>query len=329
MARKIVIGIHGIGNKPPAPLLRKWWLKSIQDGFRAAGRPGTPFDFELAYWADILHPVALDPSVKDRKHPLYIKRPYVPDPRKPGNWQPSIKRKSMLDKIEERLDKIFFEDHIFINYEKIADLIIRRLFKDLDIYYHREVTDSKGVMMPAREVIRDRLVSMNERHWKKKIMLIAHSGGGIVAFDVLASYLPDVEIDTFITMGTPLGLPVIIKRTADGAGYEAADGYHIRTPENITGSWYNFSDLKDKVAMNYNLADDYGKNSHGVGPFDIIVDNTYEYNLHKHPHKCYGYLRAPEVSEFLYDFITSGGKNQMAGLFDSIVGFIDKISGRG
>ena len=39
-------------------------------------------------------------------------------------------------------------------------------------------------------------------------------------------------------------------------------------------------------------------------------------------------MRTPEVGEFLYDFITAGGKNPMAGVFDSIIGFIDRISGR-
>jgi len=29
---KIIIGIHGIGNKPPEDILRNWWLDSILEG---------------------------------------------------------------------------------------------------------------------------------------------------------------------------------------------------------------------------------------------------------------------------------------------------------
>ena len=33
--------------------------------------------------------------------------------------------------------------------------------------------------------------------------------GSIVAYDVMTQYAPDVSIDTFVTIGSPLGLPII------------------------------------------------------------------------------------------------------------------------
>ena len=57
---KIIIGIHGLGNKPPKPALEKWWIQAITDGLKFNKYPETKFDFELVYWADILHPDPID-----------------------------------------------------------------------------------------------------------------------------------------------------------------------------------------------------------------------------------------------------------------------------
>ena len=35
--KKIIIGVHGLGNKPPADVLEKWWAASIQEGLAAIG----------------------------------------------------------------------------------------------------------------------------------------------------------------------------------------------------------------------------------------------------------------------------------------------------
>jgi hypothetical protein len=80
----------------------------------------------------------------------------------------------------------------------------------------------------------------------------------------------------------------------------------LQVPENITNCWYNLSDLRDRVAINYNLADDYDPNSAGLSIIDKQVSNTYEYDGVSNPHKSYGYLRTPEMSEIIYDFYRRG-----------------------
>ena len=52
---KVIIGIHGLGNKPPKPLLKKWWKASIDEGLQKAGKTDLKYQFEMVYWADILH----------------------------------------------------------------------------------------------------------------------------------------------------------------------------------------------------------------------------------------------------------------------------------
>ena len=61
--------------------------------------------------------------------------------------------------------------------------------------------------------------------------------------------------------------------------------------------------LEDKVALNYNLGDDYRANKKGVKPVDMQVVNDYEINGKRNPHKSYGYLRVPEMAETIHHFL--------------------------
>jgi hypothetical protein len=65
---KIIIGIHGLGNKPPKDLCEKWWKKSLREGLNSIGRKYFNFNFELVYWADILHPTPLNPNEKKKNN---------------------------------------------------------------------------------------------------------------------------------------------------------------------------------------------------------------------------------------------------------------------
>ena len=75
---RIVIGIHGLGNKPPAALLEDWWYKALREGLYRIGHPGIHFRFEMVYWADILHDLPLNPSAVDKEDALYLADPYIP-----------------------------------------------------------------------------------------------------------------------------------------------------------------------------------------------------------------------------------------------------------
>jgi len=78
---------------------------------------------------------------------------------------------------------------------------------------------------------------------------------------------------------------------------------HGRKPVGIY--WYNLSDLRDKIAVNYKLEDDFKENARHVRPEDMIVVNNYEYGGEKNPHKSFGYLRTPEVTGIIEAFLES------------------------
>jgi hypothetical protein len=303
ISKNIIIGIHGLANKPSMGLLEKWWIKSIREGLAYIGHPGTSFTFQLVYWADLLHEVPLDPHVKNTKSPSYMDDPYTPgDPSAYKNFTPSKIKKKLLDTAGREIDKLFFERNNLINFDKLAGLVIKNLYKDLDFYYNRDSVVSRFKGQRVRDAIRMRLAQTLDKYRKKRILLIAHSMGTIIAYDVLTRTTPDVRIDTLVTVGSPLGLPFIIKKIYDEQGKDCKVEKQAITPENILRKWYNFSDLDDPVAIIYQLAGDFKKNSRGVAPEDSIVFNNYEYGGKRDAHKLYGYLRTPEVAGVIRDF---------------------------
>lgn len=301
--RKIIIGIHGLENKPSRDLLERWWRDSIKEGLARIGKPLRRFNFELVYWADYFYERPQDPSVTDRKSPYFLDDPYIASEKPAYDFKPSAIRKKVLDFLEKQLDNFFFDEKRGTRFEKITNFIVRKLFRDLDVYYHKNCVTARYASLKAREAIRNELAKALRKHRRKKIMLVAHSMGTIISYDVLSHMVPDVKIDTFITIGSPLGLPIIMKKIFEERGMAFRKDASAPSPENISLRWLNFSDLRDPVAANYNLSDDFSPNSRGVGPVDCLIENDYVFEKKSHPHKLYGYLRVPPVSWAIYNFL--------------------------
>ena len=301
--QKIIIGIHGLGNKPARRLLKAWWQKAICEGLERIGCH-LKFKLEFVYWAHFLHSDPQKLREKDKKSPLYIEYPYRPAPVQQVQSDSGKIKKRVLDSIEGFMDKLFLSGFRLLNLDAIADRFIRKKVKDLYLYYRPDNVPETEMGLHARSIIRKELSSVLKTHRKKQIMLVAHSMGSIVAYDVLTTEVPEIKIHTFVTMGSPLGLPAVMKKIIVEQNLDLKNEKKVPVPENVAKAWFNFSDLKDNVAMNYNLSDDYKENSHGVGPVDFVVKNDYEINGKKNPHKSYGYLRAPEFSDIVYKFLT-------------------------
>jgi hypothetical protein len=209
----------------------------------------------------------------------------------------------VLDYLEKQLDKLLLNEDSSINFSVITDLIIHHFFNDLEIYYTKKEGDDTETGSPVKFSIRDQLIQTLKEHKKKDIMLIAHSMGSIIAYDVLSQNESDFEIDTLVTIGSPLGIPVIMKKIMAEQKIELDESGKLRTPDNIRSKWHNFSDLDDKVALSYDLGDDYGSNINQVRPIDQIVYNNYEIRGERNPHKAFGYLRTPQVSRVIHGFL--------------------------
>lgn len=300
--KTLILGIHGLGNKPPHPKLKLWWKKSILEGLRKV--PGAPrkFHFEMVYWADIMYPLPLDPRIKDPDHELHIEEPYIaePIPTPTIRYTPWHLMKLTYDRLKEIL---FLSKNGLANYRLPFNFVVKKSFKDLAAYYDEEQSKAEFLdQLPVKQLIRNRLRRFLYKNRNKRILIVAHSMGSIITYDVLLLLQNIYDIDTFVSMGSPMGLPLLRENIARDHQLTYEEGDLLPTPENI-GQWFNLSDKEDHFAVFDKLAEFYAPNSKQVAPTDLLINNDYKAWVTGNAHKSFGYLRTPEMGKIMADFL--------------------------
>ena len=299
---KVIIAIHGLRNKPPKELLEKWGLEAIKEGFRSEGYRVNLPKFELVYWADILYDKPLSPDEKNPESPYYIDEPYRPAPENRIVISYRFRRK-IVRLLKKVIYKIMLKKDFELRYPFLSKTFIHNNFKDLEVYFAENCDKINSKDCQLRDQINQRLIDVLKKYQNYEILLIAHSMGSIIAFDVLSFIMKDAKVHTLITIGSPLGAPFVLSRIAEYSKKENNGIIKLQTPETVYKHWYNFSDIRDSIAMDYKLAEEFDANSKGVKVVDKLVVNTYSYKKKINPHKSYGYLRTPELIAVLKEFI--------------------------
>ncbi len=302
---KIIIGIHGLGNKPPKYLLEEWWRLAINEGLKKIKSHFVQYDFELVYWADSLHPDPLNPYEDDENSKLYLSERYEPAT-KTKKVKSNGFKENFINFFKKQRDKILFNETLHVKFPFLTDLIIKHFFKDLDIYLTQKCVEENKSDCLAKDIIRDNLADILQKHKEKEILLIAHSMGTIVAYEVLIDVEDEVKIDSLITIGSPLGVPFIFEKLKNDKSVVPGEKSKLRTPDNILTEWKNLADLDDKIARSADMSKLFKRNSHNIAPVMEVVENDYESEGIENPHKSYGYLRTPEVAQIIDDFLIRG-----------------------
>jgi hypothetical protein len=283
MPASIVIGIHGLKNKPAKDLLARWWAMSLLEGLQRNHGLASPPAFELAYWADIQYPAPIPEAEID--NPYITADGQGPLPRYGGSALGKVR--AIAEKWGGRaIDK----GKDLIGLSEQVDHLLGIAFDDLRDYYRNP---------DVRNRVRDRLASALQRHEDKKICLIAHSVGSIIAYDVLRMLEQrPPDIDHFVTIGSPLGLPIVIQHAREEFSNTAI-------PQQVC-QWTNLADPGDKVALDCSLTDDYRPASGDIRVQDDLIHNGYVDRSGKHDqHNSYGYLRTPELSDIVRGFLAA------------------------
>jgi hypothetical protein len=190
-----------------------------------------------------------------------------------------------------------------LNISSLTELFIHRHLRDLEEYYSNSYTLTSNKKRLIKEVIIERLVQALKRHRRKKIFLVAHSMGSIIAYDAIRYYAPKIKIEVLATIGSPLAQEYVINKIQSETTPVKSEKFMI--PDNIRLGWYNFSDAEDQVAVNHHLEKIFKENALGIKIKDILVQNNYKISETRNPHKSYGYLRTPEFSDVINSFLTS------------------------
>jgi subtilisin family serine protease len=125
-------------------------------------------------------------------------------------------------------------------------------------------------------------------------VVIAHSQGSMIAYNVLRR-LPEADrnVKLFLTIGSPLG----IAEVRDILKVWSPDGV-LRMPPCVE-RWVNVADARDPVAADTTVADEY-EVSAGQKIRDVPVDNA---QSPRHPHSGSGYLRVPVVQQVVLETV--------------------------
>lgn len=308
--KKILIAIHGLGNKPSPDLLSTWWVKAIHEGLSRIGKNRNKVPFEMVYWADVIYPNPMNPEIQDVKDPLYLDEPYTAGASIVKEKKPTLKT-IFFQYIEDQLDSLFLNDDLSINFSSVTDKVLHYYFVDLEKYFAKDYIALNNPKCSVKQEIRNRLYEVLRKYHGYEILLISHSMGSIVAFDVLSKFSHKLNINMFVTIGSPLGLPVVVNRIFSEQKMTNHHIKRIHVPDGIRRYWYNLSDPEDKVAMDHTLADDFAENKKGIKALDMLVTNDYEWNGEKNPHKSYGYLRTAEMATIIDGFLASKMRNKL------------------
>lgn len=309
---KIIIGIHGLNNKPPLATLETWWKEALVEGLQKNNLIQNPtFNFKLVYWADLIYKYRFHDDANYPLDDLYNHWPYTP--LQVGQTPPKYDE-NFIDYLREGIGGVLGKgvDRLRqgLGVDLIANKVVEKLFDDLASYYDDRTDDGdppakiinrQQQLEVVKKVLRDELKNVLLEHSGDEIMLIAHSMGSIIAYDVLLdieqsnTHLPNFHL---MTIGSPLGFYFVKAEIIKERGLE-----QLRTPEKVA-KWVNYADKRDVVAVDAHLSDDYQANQNQIRVQDDLILNSYIKPDGKPDyHSEYGYLRTPELSLQVKEFL--------------------------
>jgi hypothetical protein len=289
---RTIVYIHGLGNKPPADVLKCMWDRALF-GYDLGERS------RMAYWVNReRYPVAepgdcQQPDYSDGSSEVASSAGYGLQSFGPMAEETNLtpKQKTILAGIEKAMRgsgdarEAGTVAPAFLPLPKGArEWVVRRISKKSlpDLYDLFFVAERRELM---RKSLEERLTSGGG-----PFVIIAHSQGSIIAYDVLARLSktdspPDVRL--LVTIGSPLGIKEVQDQLKEMTGQKK-----LHVPPCVA-RWVNVSDPLDPVAIDHYLKGDYSQSK----PSSVKVEDDVVFNADspKHPHSGTGYLRLSNV----------------------------------
>jgi subtilisin family serine protease len=311
---RTIIYVHGIGNKPIQSILKCQWDNAL-------------FDFDLgersrlAYW---------------------VNREYYPEPAtdtcqggdtvrledEPAGRGLNVKRRlaavSLTDEVTEVTEDARHQRLLLtiarkmqtagapprprgagargvgakvLPFEGLRDWVTRKLTRA----FLRDVNDY--FFVPKRREAMRRSVLERIEAGGGPFVVIGHSQGSMIAYDVLQSLGADVDVPLFVTIGSPLGITEVqdqVKRLTNQRTLAVPAGVQ---------QWVNVADPLDPVALDKDLSGEFSPSSRIR---DVTEGNP---DSPRNPHSGTGYLRTPPVRDAVHDTVSIG-------LFQPVADFV-------
>ncbi len=287
-----IVFVHGMGQKPDQEAERKRTWAPLQ---RALWLP-VPYDaYSVAYWADLRLPPP--DGATPRPDEQLLRRLPVRQRASlgwaAGGLRAYFTRPDLLAlNAAERLHRLWglAVSRGVVLARAPLTVVFDHLMRDLRPYL-------AGV---TRGAIVERITGQfAEAARDGPLCVVSHSMGTVVAFDAILKFKGDV--DTFVTLGTPLGWEYV----------KAALGTPA-FPANLR-RWVNLYDRYDDVAIrDRGIADDYPDVEGARWVEDRRVRDNYAPNGDRDPHHWFGYLSSPEMADVVGKFRLGAGSCAVA-----------------
>lgn len=245
MAR--VVAVHGVGKQMLGEdSLLKEWCPALQDGLRRAGRPPlSENELAIAFYGDLFRPPGKMLAVGD---PLYTAADVDTGFERElllSWWQAAAESDEGvfppgLDTLARTPRSVQAALRALSHSRFFSGIALRAMIFDLK-QVRRYLTDDQLRRM-ARERVAESIGADTQ-------VVVGHSLGTIIAYEALCT-LSNHGVRALVTLGSPLGIPMIFDRLLPEPG---------RWPGADTLTWTNIVDSGDVVALIKDLRPQFGQ----------------------------------------------------------------------
>jgi len=302
VSNTVLVFVHGINEKLPVREEMRRWRDALAAGHINPDQLGLNTTF--GYYADWFFAGSNEPELAaDNDDVLSETAARIESKLSSGPSKLSPDAEEALFGIDistfvpQRMVRLFLE--------KTAGQLFQ-YFDDEQIT-HPAKTNTRG---GAREVIREAIVDaiarareIADRGEKDgRVIVVAHSMGSVVAWDVIAHDERCPEVNGLVTLGSPLALDFVLN------GLEKAnrDEFRGSYPGKLSGDWYNFIAHHDLVGQfDVDFVSNFGMGAFGQKIYSREIDNPElmsgqgPWQRLQSAHSVTGYLRHPEVADAL------------------------------
>jgi hypothetical protein len=157
-----------------------------------------------------------------------------------------------------------------------TELVIERFLTD--VAYYLDVPEIRRLVLDI--VVADVRKAAAEH---ERVVVVAHSLGSIVGYDLFDALAGEVDVPLFVTAGSPLGFPVVQRNLLPDQAGNGRRGGPVRNRAPVP--WLNAFDVRDFVALVHPLAKFY----------DAPLQDERTFNP-SDPHSIQDYLSDPDVA---------------------------------
>jgi len=304
---RTIIYVHGRGWKPAPSVVAELWVAALRTGlerdFAKLGKTAALDGARLvtAYYGDLTN------AIRTTAGKFYDESLDIADLQNALSAMSALTsakkfRRSRYETLPSRSSlKEFLADvgAPVLSTLGLTEIALARRMPELSAYWHRDSAFSREsrqrVLVPLREAI-----ARGDR-----ILLIAHCLGSVIAYDCLwelshGPSAPAGKIDTWITLGSPLG-DEFVKRKLAGADRQGEERY----PKNVL-SWSNVAAEDDFTCHDETVANDFRPmlQQHLISRIkDYRIYNVAVRYGRSNPHNGLGYLIHPRVTKLVADWL--------------------------